>query len=270
MDPSCGSERRGSGGAIMQSKCVTTPHWLKIGGLLFLILGTYLVLKRFEVREILNPTQITTTLQAAGPFGPVLFILLMATAVIISPIPSLPLDLAAGATFGVGLGTTYAVIGAEIGAVVSFLIGRTVGREALTRLIRINIVFCERCSDRHLAVFVFASRLLPIFSFDLISYGAGLTNMSLRAFALATLLGTIGPTFLLTYAGEQVVSGEWVLVVLGIAMVVLLLFLPKAIVRYPNARWVQFLRGGAPLANPPGALETPSAVPCSSCGSPLS
>ena len=253
----------------MQSKCIATSHWLKIGGFLLLILGAYFVLKTFEMGEILRPAQMTSTLQAAGLFGPVLFIFLMATAVIISPIPSLPLDLAAGAAFGVGLGTTYAVIGAEIGAVVSFLIGRTLGREALTRLIRINVVFCERCSDRHLAVFVFASRLLPIFSFDLISYGAGLTNMSLRAFAVATLLGMIGPTFLLTYAGEQVVSGEWILVVLGIAMVVLLLFLPKIIVRYPNAQWVQFLRDGAPLADSSGSQKTPSAVPCSSCGSPL-
>lgn len=245
-------------------------RWLKLGGLLIVLVSAYAAVSWLEVGELLNPDRLSDQLRGAGPFGPILFMALMATAVVISPIPSLPLDLAAGATFGVTLGTTYAVIGAEIGAVVSFLIGRGLGREALTRLLRIDISFCERCSDRHLAVFVFLSRVLPIFSFDLVSYGAGLTNMSLRAFAVATLLGMIGPTFLLTYAGNQVVSGEWVLIVFGFAMVALLLLLPKLVVRYASARWVQLIRGGAPVANPPRAIETTSAVPCSSCGGPLS
>ncbi|MEK7763307.1 MAG: TVP38/TMEM64 family protein [Nitrospira sp. CG24C] len=254
---------------ITRSKFVNTTHLLKISGLLFLIVGTYLAVYWIDVGELLSPQWVVDALKAVGPLAPAVFILMMAAAVVISPIPSLPLDLAAGATFGVTLGTVYAVIGAEIGAVVSFLIGRVLGREALTRLLRIDISFCERCSDRHLAIFVFASRLLPIFSFDLVSYGAGLTNMSLRAFAVATLLGMIGPTFLLTYAGNQVASGEWALIVFGLAMVALLLLLPKLVVRYPTARWVQLLRGGTPVAIPPKTMETTSAIPCSSCGEPL-
>ncbi|MDR4470144.1 MAG: TVP38/TMEM64 family protein [Nitrospira sp.] len=220
--------------------------------------------------RLLDTEWMSAQLQAAGPFGPLVFMLLMAMAVVISPIPSLPLDLAAGAAFGVTMGTVYAVIGAEIGAILSFLIGRFLGREALTRLLRIDISFCERCSDRHLALVVFLSRLLPIFSFDLVSYGAGLTNMSLRAFAAATFLGMIGPTFLLTYAGEQVISGEWVLIIFGLAMVVLLLFIPKLMVRYRTARWVEFIRGGTSVASPEKAVEPTPTGPCSSCGGPLS
>jgi len=250
--------------------------WIKLGALLALVMGVYAAMHWLDVGELLHPDRIADRLRAAGPFGPILFMLLMATAVVISPIPSLPLDLAAGATFGVTLGTTYAVIGAEIGAVLSFLIGRSLGRAALTRILRTDISFCERCSDRHLAIFVFVSRLLPIFSFDLVSYGAGLTNMSIRAFAVATLLGMIGPTFLLTYAGSQVVSGEWVLIVLGIAMVALLLLLPKLVVRYPTARWVRLLRGEMPVAAHVHVPSTQPTVPaldvtprCDSCGGPL-
>jgi len=245
-----------------------TP-WLEFGALLLLVLGTYTVVSWLDVGTLLHPDRVAAWLREAGPFGPVLFIGLMATAVVISPIPSLPLDLAAGATFGVFLGTTYAVIGAEIGAIGSFLIGRSLGRAALTKLLRTDISFCEQCSDRHLAMFVFLSRLLPIFSFDLVSYGAGLTNMSVRAFAVATLLGMIGPTFLLTYAGSQVVSGKGVLIVLGIAMVALLLLLPKLVVRYPTARWVQLIRGGVPVVLSASDTRTTAKAPCSSCGGPL-
>lgn len=219
----------------------TRTRWLKLGGLLVLVAGIFAAVSWLDIGELLKPDRVADQLRAAGPFGPILFMALM----------------------------TIAVIGAEIGAVLSFLIGQSLGRAALTRILRTDISFCERCSDRHLAIFVFVSRLLPIFSFDLVSYGAGLTNMSLRAFAVATLLGMIGPTFLLTYAGSQVASGEWVLIVLGFAMVALLLLLPKLVVRYPTARWVQLIRGGTPVTFPPRAMGTTSAVPCSSCGGPL-
>ncbi len=52
----------------------------------------------------------------------------MATAVVVSPIPSLPLDIAAGSFFGPLLGTLYAATGALAGAVLSFLIARLLGR----------------------------------------------------------------------------------------------------------------------------------------------
>jgi uncharacterized membrane protein YdjX (TVP38/TMEM64 family) len=254
----------------------TRTGWLKLGALFAVLVGAYAVVSWLDLGERLKPEQVANQLRAAGPFGPILFIALMATAVIISPIPSLPLDLAAGAAFGTVLGTTYAVIGAEIGAILSFLIGRALGREALTRIFRTEIRFCERCSDRHLAIFVFLSRLIPLFSFDLVSYGAGLTNLSLRAFAVATLLGMIIPTYALTYAGSQVASGEWLLIVLGLVMVTVLLLVPKLVLRYPTARWVRLLRGDMPI---PPHIHVPPAQPtvpglelpsrCDSCGEPL-
>lgn len=201
---------------------------------------------------------------------------LMAMSVVISPLPDLPLVIAAGATFGTILGTTYSVIGAEIGAIASFLIGRALGREVLTRILHTNVTFCERCSDRHLAIFVFLARLLPVFSFDLVSYGAGLTNMSLRTFALVTFAGMIPPTFALTYAGSQVASGAWLMILAGLAMVVVLLLVPKLVLRYPTARWVRLVRGDMPVAAhvhlAPGQSARPvvdGAPRCDSCGGPL-
>jgi hypothetical protein len=145
----------------------TTLFWVKAAALLILPVATYLVMQHIDIGEVFNPDRITQWLSQAGPWAPFLFMGLMALAVIISPIPSLPLDIAAGAAFGPFLGASYAVLGAELGAIVSFLIGRALGREVLTRLLRMNIAFCETCSDHHLAIFVFLSRLLPIFSFDL-------------------------------------------------------------------------------------------------------
>ncbi len=139
-------------------KQLTTSFWVKVGALLILIAGGYVVIQGIDLGETFRPDRIAEWLSQAGPLAPIVFMGLMAIAVVISPIPSLPLDIAAGAAFGPLLGATYAVIGAEIGAITSFLIGRALGREVLTRLLHINVTFCEKCSDHHLAVFVFLSR----------------------------------------------------------------------------------------------------------------
>ena len=250
--------------------------WLKLGALFTLAFAALAMVFWFDLQEILQPHLVADWLREAGPFGPIVFIALMAAAVVISPIPSLPLDIAAGATFGPMLGTAYAVIGAEIGAIASFLIGRALGRDVLTRLLRTNVAFCERCSDRHLAIFVLLARLVPLFSFDIISYGAGLTNMSVRVFALVTFFGMIPPTLALTYAGSQVVSGTWLLILSGLSMVGMMRLITKLLLRYPTARWVRLLRGEMPADAPVPvpALQPAVAVErlvsrCDSCGGPL-
>ena len=211
-----------------------------------LLYGTYSFLSEWDLGETVNPRRIVEYVNAWGPVGPMVFIVMMTTAVVISPIPSLPLDLAAGIAFGPFLGTAYAVIGAEFGAIISFLIGRFLGRDVIAKILKIDVVFCEKCTDHHLIGLVFLSRLFPVFSFDLISYGAGLTNMSLKAFALATLFGMIPPTYALTYWGSSVVTVDWPLILFGAGLIVVFLFLPKWIMKNPRAQWARVLQGERP------------------------
>ncbi len=233
------------------------------------------IAKTVDFEEAFNSDAFADLLRSAGPFAPIALILIMAIAVVISPIPSLPLDLAAGAVFGPALGATYAVIGAEIGAIISFLIARALGRELLSKLLRTNVVFCERCSDHHLVILLVLARLLPVFSFDIISYGAGLTNVSLKAFALATLIGMIPPTFALTYLGSSAISAQWPLILSGVAMVAFFLLTPKLVMRYPSSWWARLLLAAAPAPPPPAVVpvEGPQAekltIQCSGCRGPL-
>jgi len=74
--------------------------WIKLGALFTLASAALAMVFWFDLQEILQPHLVADWLREAGPFGPIVFIALMAAAVVISPIPSLPLDIAAGATFG--------------------------------------------------------------------------------------------------------------------------------------------------------------------------
>jgi len=149
---------------------------------------------------LLDLTRVLNSFQGLGDLGPPAYILTRAATVIIL-LPTLPLDALAGARFGTFSGSLYSIMGDEAGALISFFLARFLGREAIARLLRKEIAFCDECAERELVYVVFFARLLPMISFGLISYGAGLTQISLRAFALSTLLGMIPLTFLVTYLG---------------------------------------------------------------------
>lgn len=181
----------------------------------------------FDLSEYFYPEHIKKWLSSAGILAPFLYMGIMALAVIVSPIPSLPLDIAAGAFFGPLLGTIYSVIGALAGAAASFLMTRLLGRKLIERFLGGHINFCTRCSDKVLTRIVFLSRLLPVVSFDIVSYGAGLTKMSLKYFLLATFFGMIPLTFIYNYFGSVFIVGRGIPFVLGIAMVALFFLIPK-------------------------------------------
>lgn len=210
---------------------------------LLALAGLYWLIQFTSLEEILIPSKLTAILRELGVVGPFALMGLMTLAVVVSPIPSLPIDLAAGAAYEPFWGGVYVLIGAELGAIISFLIGRALGRDVLSRWLKRDISFCEHCSDRHLLGLMIVARLVPAFSFDIVSYGVGLTKMSLKAFALATLIGMAPPTFAFTYFGSAVVTVQWPLILAGGLLVVLFLLLPKWMMNRRDSWWVQALQG---------------------------
>lgn len=233
------------------------------------IAGSWLV-PWATVEEFLAPSRLVAYLNDLGPWAPLALIGGMAAAVVIPPIPSLPLDLAAGALYGPLWGTVYVVTGAEIGAVTGFLIARALGRDLVARVLRTGAAFCQACSDRQLFSLVFFARLVPVFSFDVVSYGSGLTTISLKAFALATLIGMIPPTLAFTYFGSSLVSAQWVLVAGGVAMATLFLAAPRLLARYRSSAVGSLVLGPVPSPLPPGH-EAAAGLPtrCRGCAAPV-
>ena len=244
--------------------------WLMVGLGVVSLYGIFHVL---QLKDLIQVDRLQSYLEVMGPLAPAGFIGLMVLAVVVSPIPSLPLDIAAGAIFGPFWGTAYAVLGAEIGAIISFLIGRAVGRRALSRWLNIQVTFCQKCSDHHLMILVFLARLLPVFSFDLVSYGAGLTRMSLKVFALSTLFGMIPPTFALTYLGGSVSTLEWPIILSALLLAGLFLIMPQLLLRYRGTRWVRLIQGDAPAPAVHAVedhLPSPGPNRCEWCGDAMS
>lgn len=219
--------------------------WVK-AALLVLILAVLGVLVWREVSpELLDPAWIEALLKNTGVLAPLAFILLRTVAIVVTVVPQAPLDIAAGVIFGPFWGTVYSLAGSEAGAIACFLLARALGREAIARLLHRDIAFSDRIAQRHLVYVVLFARLEPVFSFALVSYGAGLTKMSLRAFALSTLAGMTPGTILLNYYGKSLFSGNILLqICLGLALVVLLFVVPIWIRRKNPWGWYDKMTGG--------------------------
>jgi uncharacterized membrane protein YdjX (TVP38/TMEM64 family) len=143
-----------------------------------------------------------------GAWGPLIIILLMMLAILISPIPSAPIALAAGAAYGHGWGTLYVLLGAEAGALAAFGVARLVGHDTVHRWFGDRLSVGLFGSQNALMLIVFVSRALPFMSFDLVSYAAGLTVLSTWRFAIATFAGVAPISFLLAHFGSEMASGE--------------------------------------------------------------
>lgn len=124
------------------------------------------------------------------------------------------------------------MIGGLLGALASFMIARFVGRGFLERFLGGHVNFCTECSDKLVGRVVFFSRLVPFISFDVVSYGAGLTKMSLGRFALATGMGMAPATFVYTYFGSVVSVSPGVAVAAGIVLVVFFFLIPRWIEKH--------------------------------------
>jgi uncharacterized membrane protein YdjX (TVP38/TMEM64 family) len=251
--------------AIGASRRIT--DWIKLGCGVLAVAAGWWVLSSLDYEQYLSPTVLAQWLNGAGSLAPLLLIGSMVCAVIIPPIPSLPLVLAAGAAFGPFDGALYAVIGAEIGATACFLVARALGREALSRVMKTEATFGQMCTDHQLMGAVFFARLIPIFSFE-VSFGAGLTNISLKTFALATLFGMAPPTFAFTYLGSSMISAQWPLIAAGAAMVLLFLAIPKILTTYRTSAFARLLLGPSPVPTLMATrrAEIPLQVRCFGCG----
>lgn len=143
------------------------------------------------VQSFSDPDAINLVISDLGLLGPIAIIALMTFAVVFSPIPSAPIAMVSGAIFGHLVGAIYVITGAELGALIAFFIARAVGREYLEKWFGSHINSGLLGSQNALMFAVFASRLMPFVSFDLMSYAAGLSALKFWRFAISTFAGII-------------------------------------------------------------------------------
>ncbi|RUL87961.1 VTT domain-containing protein [Tautonia sociabilis] len=170
-----------------------------------------------------------------GPWGPVVFGLVYAVAVVLM-VPGSALTLAAGALFGLVVGTITVSVASNVGAALAFLIARYVARDAVARRVRRNPRFnaIDRAIGEGGWKIVALLRLSPAVPFNLQNYLYGLTSIRFWPCVLASWVAMLPGTFLYVYlghvgrAGLEATAGggasrspaEWAMIVVGLVATV--------------------------------------------------
>jgi uncharacterized membrane protein YdjX (TVP38/TMEM64 family) len=169
-----------------------------------------------------------------GFWGPAVFILGYAAATL-AFVPGSILTMAAGAIFGLAKGTVLTFLGATLGSTFSFLVARYLARSAIERKLadRPRFRAIDKAVARQGLKIVFLVRLSPVFPYNLLNYGLGLTRVKLLDYVLACF-GMIPGTFLYVYYGKALGSlaavaggvapergaGDWILLGVGLVATV--------------------------------------------------
>ena len=169
-----------------------TALWKKrlLAGFLLMLLaaGCVVAWKSGLIHRLSDRQRLIEMLRADGIRGPLLCIGVQFLQVVIFVIPGEITQFASGYVFGGWLGFLYSVIGIGLGSAFNFVFARVVGRPTLERLIRretLDKVDAALNNARGKSA-LFLLFLLPGMPKDAMSYGAGLSNLSLVEFVVVT------------------------------------------------------------------------------------
>ncbi len=178
---------------------------------LLIILGLLLAVAPAQAQEAassggFNPQELLRNalewVDSLGAVGAIAFMLIYIVATV-AFLPGSILTLGAGVLFGVFLGSIYVFISATIGATLAFLVGRYFARGWISKKIADNNKFAaiDRAVGEEGLKIVLLTRLSPVFPFNLLNYGLGVTGVSLKDYVVASV-GMIPGTIMYVYLGS--------------------------------------------------------------------
>ena len=149
-----------------------------------------------------------------GPWAPVVSASLMVFQALAAPLPAFVLAFANGLAFGAFWGGVLSLGSATLAAAISFWLARALGRGPVEALVgKAGLESADRWFERWGAYAILVARLVPVLSFDVISFAAGLTRVRFGGFLAATAVGAAPATFVYSYLGERAPQYVWVLLV---------------------------------------------------------
>jgi len=184
--------------------------------------------------------ELRSWISSLGNAGPLVFIGIYIIAVV-AALPGSALTVSAGILFGSVWGVVVVSIGSTIGASLAFLISRYVAREAAADWLAKSerFVKLDRMTEQHGWIIVLLTRLVPIFPFNLLNYGFGLTGVRFRTYVLWSWIGMLPGTIVYTVGGDalsQSLDGKipWSLLLALVAAAIVV----ALIVRYARSALV--------------------------------
>ena len=197
--------------------------------LLAVVVAIIVISVKMGVGEKLGALQ--DWIRSLGVLGPLAFMVVYAVATV-AALPGSALSIVAGAVFGPVLGVVTVIFAATLGASLAFLVSRYFARNSIEKWLEGNEKFrrLDELTARHGDIMVAITRLVPLFPFNLLNYGFGLTKVAFKTYVVWSFVCMLPGTILYVVGSaavaEAVREGKvpWILVmvvamILGIIVV---------------------------------------------------
>lgn len=194
-----------------------------------------------------TPKRIRDVILGFGFWGPALFVALYASRAVILVIPVGIMSLAGGLAYGKWEGTALILIGATVGSCLAFLLARALGRkfiEHLGWLHRGRVKSFDEGIERNGFRFILFLRLVPLFQYDAVNFGAGLSRMRFRDFALGSFIGMAPGGFINAFLGSSLQRPVSLQFIVAVALFLLLALTPFAYKKARGGGWSARAKSG--------------------------
>jgi len=209
-----------------------TKGWWKPVLLLAVVVGVLVLASTFNIGERI--AQLRGWIDSLGNLGLLVYTLIYIIAVV-AAIPGSPITVLAGALFGSVLGVIVVSIGSTIGAGLAFLVGRYFARDAVARWLKDKEKFkkLDRLTEEHGSIIVAITRLVPVFPFNVLNYGYGLTRVKFWTYVFWSWLCMLPGTILYVVGADAVTKGlaqgrvPWALIGVAASVIIILTLLVR-------------------------------------------
>lgn len=204
--------------------------FLKFAALICLVLIVILIFKLTGLTfSDFTPIKIKNFILQFGIISPIVFIGMYALRGVILVIPVGIMSLVGGLAFGKWWGTVYILIGATLGSALAFMVARQLGRQFIEQFNWLHKgrikTFDTRVKEHGFRLVVF-TRLIPLFQYDALNFGLGLSKIKFGDYILGTFLGMIPGGFINATLGDSLDNIFSVQFFVALAFFVLLMVVP--------------------------------------------
>ena len=182
--------------------------WLKLFFFAALLAGAFLVARALGLSRLADAAELSGAVHSLRdrPFIAPAFVATYAVATALG-LPGSALTIAGGAIFGFELGVLLNWMGASLGATLAYLLARTLGIDAVRRLLGTRVQRLDVLAGGHGFATVLRLRLIPVVPFNLLNFAAGLAGVRMRDYVLGTIIGLIPGTMIYTYFADALLAG---------------------------------------------------------------
>ncbi|MFO0965687.1 MAG: TVP38/TMEM64 family protein [Gemmataceae bacterium] len=172
-----------------------TARLLKLSLLLAFVAGAILVFRLTPLGDYVTIPRIRALIDDLDSVSARLAYVGVYIAGTVLLLPGTLLSFVGAVLFGAWEGTLYTWIGATIGATLAFFVARGLGRGFVESMLGERLAALDRRLRDHGFTGLLILRLVPLFPFNALNFGCGLTALRTRDYVLATAIGILPGTF---------------------------------------------------------------------------